>query len=65
MTINVAIADRDPVTRLAGLALRDDPAQAPFLDDYFSSEGPAAATIRALAARMADLDFHVHERVDA
>ncbi len=62
----VALADRDPVTRLAGLALQDDPAEHAFIDDYFSAEGPRGATEMAeLAASSRDLGAVVRDAIDA
>ena len=64
MALHVAIADSDPVTRLAGLALQFDPEQETFLTDYFSSEGTdAAATIRSIASDAVDLQAVVQRRV--
>jgi phosphoglycerate dehydrogenase-like enzyme len=55
----VTLADTDPVTRVFGLAVSYDPAQEPWLKDYFATEPDAPAAVRTLADGARDIDARV------
>lgn len=60
--MNVAIADRDPVTRLAGLALEYDASSEQWVHEYFSAEGDAAPKeLAEIALSARDLSARVQQ----